>query len=346
MALSQTTPSDLLFHGLPAALLVVALVRSVPARPKSALVYFALLAGWLGHWAVARHPASLLPAATRIETPDRLPATLQIAEVSDRSVLQLQAPAGLEWTLRGDERRMEFSYGLVPEAYERNETDGCGFAVSLRHDGVVRQVFYRLLQPRQRLEDRGVQLASVILPPVAPGEVLSLAIDVGPNGESGWDWVHLSGVSFTRSHTFLPAQFPSFQRLPETARSPYGSLFQNRQGPFFLQLHAPSVLEFVLHGEEKRMRFRYGFLPGAYQNGNATDGARFFVLLQPTTGAARTLWNRTLQPVAQATDRGPQAADISIDGFKAGDRLLVGVEPGPAGNLSFDWTYVSSLSLE
>ena len=342
MAVFHFAAPDLLYYGLPAGLLVVALARSLKSGPTAVLVYAAVLAAWLGHWAVQKYQAPGLQAALRIEAPDQLPAVPQVTQVNGQSVLHLQAPAGLEWTLRGDERRLDFSYGLVPGAYEQGNSDGCGFTVSLHRAGVSRTIFHRLVQPRDRPEDRGIQRARLILPPVAAGEILRVAADVGPNGDNSWDWALLCRVGFTRSRTFLPAQFPSFRRLPEAADSPHGSLFQNHHGPFHLQLPAPSVLEFVLRGGEPRVRFRYGFRADA----PAADGARFVVLLQPAAGTERVLWERTLEPATRMPDRGPQAADVPLGTTAAGDRLIVRVKPAAAGDLTFDWTYVSSLSLE
>lgn len=338
--------TDLLFYGLPAGLLVIAWGRSLKSSPKAALVYGAALAAWLGHWAVQKYQPPGLTASVRIEAPDHLSEMPGIAQVDGRSVLHLQAPAGLQWTLRGNERRLDFSYGLVPGAYEQGTTDGCGFTVSLHRGGLSRTIFRRLVQPRDRPADRGIQQARLILPPVTAGEILRVAVDVGPNGDNSWDWALLHGLGFTRSRAFLPAQFPSFQRLPDAASSPCDSLFPNRNGPFSLQLPASSVLEFILRGGESRVRFRYGFLPGAYEGGNETDGAHFNVLLRRADGSERILWARTLEPTTRMPDRGPQAADVPLGGIARGDRLIIRVEPGTAGDLTFDWTYVSSLSLE
>jgi hypothetical protein len=216
----------------------------------------------------------------------------------------------------------------------------------LHRKGVSRTIFHRLVQPRERPEDRGIQQARLILPPVAAGEILRVAVDVGPKGDNSWDWSLLCNVAFTRSRAFLSAQFPSFQRLPDAASSPCDSLFPNRNGPFYLQPPAPSLLEFILRGGERQLRFRYGFLPGAYEGGNDTEGARFIVLLRPAAGTERILWERKLEPTTRIPDRGSQAADVPLDGIAAGDRLIVRVEPGAAGDLTFDWTYVSALSLE
>jgi hypothetical protein len=338
--------TDLLVYGLPAGLLLVALGRSLKSNPKAALVYCAALVAWLGHWTVQKYVPPGLPASLQIEAPDHLPEVPQITHVNGHSMLHQQAPAGLEWTLRGDERRLEFSYGIAPGAYEQGTTDGCGFTVSLHREGVSRTIFHRLVQPRERPEDRGIQHTRLILPPVAAGEILRVAADVGPNGDNSWDWSLLGRVAFSRSRAFLPAQFPSFRRVPDEADAPHATLYQNHHGAFHLQLHAPSVLEFTLRGGEPRVRFRYGFLPGAYQGGNATDGARFVVLLRPASGRERVLWDRTLEPATRMPDRGPQAADVPLGETAAGDRLIVRVEPGAAGDLSFDWVYVSSLSLE
>ncbi len=346
MAAFYFDATDLLFYGLPAVLLAIALGRSLKSSPKAALVYSVVLVAWLGHWAAQKYQAPGLPAWVRIEAPDYLPGTPGITQVEGRSVLHLQAPASLEWTLRGDERRLDFSYGLVPGAYEQGTTDGCGFTVSLHRQGVSRTIFHRLVQPRERPEDRGLQETRLILPPVEAGEILRVTADAGPNGDNGWDWAFLHGVGFTRSRAFLPAQFPSFQRLPDAANSPCDSLFPNRDGPFYLQLPAASLLEFNLRGGEQRLRFRYGFLPGAYEGGNDTAGARFVVLRRAADGTERILWERTLEPTARIPDRGSQAADVRLDGIAAGDRLIVRVEPGAADDLSFDWSYISSLSLE
>ncbi|HEY0863434.1 MAG TPA: hypothetical protein VGD97_04965 [Lacunisphaera sp.] len=346
MPVFHSDATDLLVYGLPAGLLLVALGRSLKSNPKAALVYAAALAAWLGHWTVQKYVSPGLPAALQIEAPDRLPEGPQITQVNGHSLLHQQAPAGLEWTLRGDERRLEFSYGLAPGAYEQGTTDGCGFTVSLHREGVSRTIFHRLVQPRERLEDRGLQQARLILPPVVAGDILRVAADVGPDGNNSWDWSLLGRVAFTRSRAFLPAQFPSFRRLPDAANLPHGSLFQNRHGPFHLQLNAPAGLEFVLRGGEPRVRFRYGFLPGAYQGAKATDGARFVVLLRPAAGNERVLWDRTLEPATRMPDRGPQAADVPLGETAAGDRLIVRIEPGAVGDLALDLTYVSSLSLE
>jgi hypothetical protein len=345
MAVFYFDATDLLFYGLPAGLLVIALGRSLKSNRKVALVYSVILAAWLGHWAMQKHVPAGLPPWVRIEAPDHLPDAA-VTQVSGRSVLHLQAPASLEWTLRGDERRLDFSYGMVPGAYEQGTTDGCGFTVSLHRAGVSRTLFHRLVRPRERPEDRGILPASLMLPPVVAGEILRVAVDVGPNGDNSWDWALLCRLGFTRSRAFLPAQFPSFQRLPDAASSPCDSFFPNRNGSFYLQPPSPSVLEFILRGGEPRVRFRYGFLPGAYEGGNDTAGARFIVLLRPAAGTERVLWERTLEPSVRMPDRGSQAADVPLGATAAGDRLVIRVESRAAGDLSFDWTYVSSLALE
>lgn len=346
MAAFYFDATDLLFYGLPAVLLVTGLGRSVKSNPKAALVYCAALSAWVTHWAAQKYRAPGLSPQVRIEAPDHLTVIPPITHVAGRSVLHLQAPTDFEWTLRGDERRLDFSYGIVPTAYEQGSSDGCGFTVSLHGKEGSRTLFHRLVQPRERQEDRGIQQARLILPPVAAGEILRVAIDVGPNGDNSWDWALLRGVGFTRSRTLLPAQFPSFQRLPDAANSPVDSLFPNRNGSFDFQLPAPSVLEFVLRGGERRLRFRHGFLPGAYAGGPDTPSARFIVLLRPVTGTERIVWEHRLEPATRIPDRGSQAADVPLDGVAAGDRLIVRVEPGAAGDPSFNSTYVSSLSLE
>jgi hypothetical protein len=283
----------------------------------------------------------------RIAAPDAIPAAApRIAEVDGRSVLQLQAPAGLEWTLQGNERRLHFRYGFIPAAYEQGATNGGGVTVTLRRGDVSRTLFHRALDPRARPEDRGIQQADLVLPPVTAGEQLGVAIDAGAAGDNAWDWLYLADLDFERASAFQPGQFPSFRRVPDRVDAPLATLFQRHDQPFFLHLHAPARFEYALHGTERTVRFSHGFLPGAYQGGNATDGARFVVELQPATGPARVLFDRELDPLKRARDRGPQPVELSLGACQAGDRLVFRIEPGAAGSNAWDWTYFSRLSLE
>ena len=93
---------------------------------------------------------------------------------------------------------------------------------------------------------------------------------------------------------------------------------------------------FVAHN----VRFDYGFSEGAYTNGGNTDGAVFRVERERPGQPAAVLFERLLQPQLQAADRGTLQADIDLAGSVRGDRLVVRIEPGPANNGAWDWTYL------
>jgi hypothetical protein len=347
MALTVATVLNGILYGTPPVFLLFALLRSFRTARRAVPVYFIFLAGWLAHLALRRPGASGLPASVHIAPPDAVPAPpLQIADAEGRNVLQLQAPASLDWTLQGNERRLRFHYGFMAAAYGQGTTNGAGVTVTLRREGVSRIIFRRALDPRGNPGDRGVQQADLVLPPVARGEQLSLTFDPGAAGDAAWDWLFVSDLDFARAAAFLPDQFPSFRRAPDIVDAPLATLWQRQERPFFLQLHAPARFEYVLHGGEQKVSFCHGFLSGAFQGGNATDGARFVVELRTTSGAARTLFDRELDPLKRQQDRGPQPAEFSLGAGTAGDRLVFRIEPGRSGSNAWDWTYFSRLSVD
>jgi hypothetical protein len=277
------------------------------------------------------------PTSVSFETPD-------VQVFRDRTVLRLKAPAELSWDLDGSQRDFRFDYGFEPPAYQEGNTNGVDITVELRHGEQVRQIFRRALSPRQNTEDQRYQLSRVVLPPYSAGTKLVLRFGPGPLNDNSWDWTYLCNVRFKRSDRFLPEQFPSFHPSPTSAQSDLATLYQNNGHPFYLQLHAPSTLAYVLRGRERHLQFNFGFFPGAYLNGGNTDGAKFVVELQRGSAPAAVLFQRALQPVQAPSDRGPQRAELSLPVVEAGDRLTVRIDPGASN--AWDWTYISRLDLE
>ncbi len=339
-------------YGVPPAILLLAILRNLrEARRSAAGLCLLALTGWLLHiaiiWRSTERANEPFPPATGITPPAKssFPPPL-VTNLDGRTVLQLQAPGEFIWKLRGNERAVRFTYGFIPTAYLDGTTNGAGYTLRLREGEIVREIFRHKLEPRAKAADRGTQHASIILPPVLPGAQLELAVDSGDFNDSAWDWVYLANLDFERSARFTSAQFPLYARLPDSAIAPVASLFQLNGHASFLQLHAPAQLVYRLSGSEKNLRFAYGFLPAAYQNGNLTDGARFLVLLEGPDGASIPLLDRLLEPMKQPADRGPQPAVLTLPDFSPGSRLVLMIEPGPTGNNSWDWTYISRVSLD
>ena len=81
---------------------------------------------------------------------------------------------------------------------------------------------------------------------------------------------------------------------------------------------------------------QFGFLPGAYTNGNKTDGAQFTVYW--TDGTRRIdLFQKFLDPMTWAEDRGLQHFSADLHELSGG-RLCLEIGPGPEQNAACDWT--------
>jgi len=112
-------------------------------------------------------------------------------------VLQLDAPASLNYTLAGVEQRLQFDYGFRPGAYANGgHTDGATFRVKLQKpDRSIRVLFERLLDPFRHEMDRGLQQIDLPLPKVHDGDRLVVSIDPGPTGNAAWDWTYIRHFS-------------------------------------------------------------------------------------------------------------------------------------------------------
>ena len=271
------------------------------------------------------------------------PFTAARQNLGGRAVQMLLPPAALSWPLEGTERAALIEFGFHPQAYTVGNSDGAGLIGELQSaDGTVRQVFQRFLDPLRRPVDRGKLTARVVLPPYGPDSILRVRSTPGPHGNDAWDWVYFSRLRFVYADTFLPEQFPGFNRVPDRVESPMNYRLETPEGPL-LMLHAPSLLNYTLHGDERHLSFAYGFQEGAYSRGGQTDGARFVVELQEPGQPARILFTRHLQPVATTTDRGRLQAEVDLQAPRPGSVLTLRIDP--AGGDSWDWTYLAALDL-
>ena len=318
---------------------------------KAAAIYVLALFGFLTFSAI-RTPtppfnAARFPFDLYISQPDSSILKDPVRQVVfGRHVLRIHTPSEMSWSLKGSERELSFEYGYIPQAYLEGRPEGAAFVVEVLHDASVRKIFQRNLAPFSQSPDRKPQFSRVILPPFQAGDRLVLRLDSTNPADHTRNWIYVGNIKFNRSSHFLPSQFPSFGTLPSKVSAPSGLLYQKDGHATFLQLDAPSRLIFQLTGAEKRLAFSYGMLPGAYQNGGNTDGADFRVELQEADGTPNVLFERRLQPVAAPGDRGRQYQSVNLPHGHRGARMTVVIDPGPAKNDSWDWTYVNRLTLE
>jgi hypothetical protein len=90
----------------------------------------------------------------------------------------------------GQATRIEWDYGILPEAYERagDRTDGVEFSITGVRPGIgERVIFQRRLDPVNQEADRGRQRAVIPYQP-EPGEVLQFSTRSGPS--KSYDWAY------------------------------------------------------------------------------------------------------------------------------------------------------------
>lgn len=270
---------------------------------------------------------------------------LTYKEIGSRRVMMILPPTAVEWKLDDDVREVTLDFGFDPEAYERGDSNGAEIFVELVSFTNTRQIYRRLLDPKRQSADRGPQTARITLPPFSPNTHLVVRTGPGESNNNAWDWVYLEGVRFRHSPRFLSSQFPSFSRVPDVAVAEVSFLLG--EGPEAqLHLHAPATLSFTLTGREQRLQFDYGFGPKSYTEGGQTDGASFRVELQEKGQPKRILFERPLDPARNPADRGTQHLDLALPADAGDARLIVVIDPGPAGNGAWDWTYLNNLTLQ
>ena len=262
-------------------------------------------------------------------------------------VVRMMLPRSqLSWPLRGTEREFHFEFGYDPRAYLEGTSNGTLFTAELATPaGAVFPIYNRLLDPGHKTSDRGLVRDHFPLPPVPAGSRLILRTSPGPEDNDMWDWAYLASAAFDHSPLYSAWQFPGFNRVPDGVRDDVAYLEQE-SAQTVLALHAPASLTFRLHGGERSVAFDFGLRAGAYQNGGGTDGAGFRVTLRAGGQPDRIVFERLLQPVAQRSDQGTQHTAVPLpDKVEAGTELVLTIDPGPAGNSAWDWTYLANLRI-
>lgn len=263
--------------------------------------------------------------------------------LNDVHVQMLMPPAELAWRLVGDERELLFDYGIDPEVFVRGQSNGVVFVAELRAPGAApRELFRTLVDPR-RPEDRRVHSARVVLPFVKAGTRLVLRTEPGEFGDNAWDWSFVTKIQLKRG-AYSPRQFPGFNRPPDDG-TVEGITPVDLPDGRALQVHAPGELVFRLKGDERTLRFDYGFHPRAYTEGT-TNGAVYRVELVRPNQPRELLFERALDPRAQPADQGRQHAEVSLPPLGPADTLVLRIGAGPYDNAAWDWTYVTNLELK
>ncbi len=268
-----------------------------------------------------------------------------LRRIGGMPVRVIDAPGRIRYPLAGKEHSVQFIFGVDPEAFVRGHTDGVEFFVDLERPGQPAQpLFSRLLKPMTRPDDRSFQVERLVLPPHPAGSVLILRTGIGPDNDGAWDWGYFAGVSCGEGD-FVPEQFPGFAHLPSTVTADNCGAYVHDGRPLFL-LNPPGRMTFVLTGTETALEFQAGLLPGAYSNGGNSDGVGLRIELEEAASATRTLLTQVLNPRDRAEDRGSRRIHVPLPAPAPGTRLNLVIDPGPANNGSWDWSYIEGLRFE
>ncbi len=265
-----------------------------------------------------------------------------IRELNKEPILLVHAPGETTFPLRPDDRQLVFSYGLMPQAYEPGQTDGVEFTVEIETAAGTRELlFQRLLQPVEQAADRGIQSARLFLPAGGTATRLHFRTGPGPHGNGAWDQSFLARIQI-RSGPPDPRQYFGFNATPEAPGFAGHDPVQIDFRPARL-LHAPSLVAFPIPAEAAQVTFGFGILPGAYADGNHTDGVEFSLEIEPPAGARQPLHSRLLDPLARPADRGTQILTLDLPPHPPGSRLWLRTSPGPRQDAAWDWSYVQTV---
>lgn len=141
-----------------------------------------------------------------------------------------------------------------------------------------------------------------------------------------------------------PARLGMTHPTPDGSRGEYGIGVVNLDNTQAISVQAPTEILIRPPVGAKRIQVRCGMLPGAYQNGNTTDGVVLEIREERPDGTIRSLFRRPLLPLSRPEDRPEVVIDLVQETPLQG-KLVFGAYPGPAGSAAFDWVYWRSIDV-
>lgn len=131
-------------------------------------------------------------------------------------------------------------------------------------------------------------------------------------------------------------------------RAAFGARAEINRGVTTFAMHAPAVLTYRLPPDARFLRGKFGLPEGAYSEDNPSpsDGAEFIVRVKHRDGSETEIFHQTINPQAEALDRGEHHLGVELPAFAEGDVLELEITAGPSGDAASDWTFWSELKLE
>ncbi len=135
------------------------------------------------------------------------------------------------------------------------------------------------------------------------------------------------------------SEFDCFSPRPIRAFATHDFTYITVSFQRMLVANSTTELTFALPVKATQLTAIYGLSDDAYTNGHTSDGIELTVTLRPAQGQEQRLYYRYLNPRANEADRGPQKLAVALPPGATGE-LIVRLLPGPAGDASYDWSYI------
>jgi hypothetical protein len=253
------------------------------------------------------------------------------------------APAKFSYERPPGLHGIEVEYALADTLARTPEkwwTDGLDVAIEFEPTAGRKTLLYRRhLDARYNPGDRGLQKASAELPLNQPGRI-NVWFSPGAKSDASSDWAAIKSVRGIGAP--LGVSFRSQALSALHIETPLGVASLVEQDAKVVMVHAPSTVELPLRPGMFRLGGVLGLLPAAWAGPKGSAGAIFEVWHQPPTGEAKRLFSQRVDPVHNASDRGPLPFVAAIPQPAAGTLRLVTRPAHPEDN-AFNYTYWGEL---
>jgi len=289
-------------------------------------------------------PLALLAGATS-RYPQRLETAtpLRQTEFNGSFVTTVGAPATIEFGATPELGELSGWFGLHDTSWLGTKKTGpVDFLIELvRANGERKRIFASRLDPANRSDDRGVRPFRVALPQPVDGVLcFSTRAQSEPAlAEAFWGGLQATTLDFALHGEGI--------EVPPSGRShsDFGYQAVTLDGEPSIFAHVSSSLVYPWRAEMRTLEAAYGLLPGAYAEGQVSDGAQFVVEVEEATGARREIFRRYLDPSLKPADRGTQTLHLSIPSLPGG-HLILRTVPAPSGRITNAWSYWSALRIK
>ncbi|MBX3736396.1 MAG: glycosyltransferase family 39 protein [Candidatus Didemnitutus sp.] len=298
---------------------------------------------WL--WVRAdRSPLALMAGATPCY-PERIeaPAPLRPTELNGNFVVTVGTPATIEFGATPGLGELSGSFGLHDAAWRGSAKTGpVDFQIELaRANGERRKLFEHRLDPVNRADDRGLQAFRVALPQPVDGVLrFTTRSETNPAlAAAFWGDLHAATMDLALHGETL--EIPPSAR----SRSDFGFQAVTLDDKPSIFAHVSTTLVYPWCPEMGTLEAGYGLLPGAYAEGQVSDGAQFVVESEDAQGARREIFRRFLDPSPKPADRGTQTLRLPIPPLPGG-HLILRTVPAPSGRITNAWSFWSDLRVK